>query len=254
MEKEKAFTDLKAAREAKGMTLEDVFKKTRISTVNLEALERGDFHRLPPPVYTKNFIRLYARAVGIEEGPLLELYERHQKGAGPQAVEPEVKRPWPEESRRYLFLGASLLGLLAAGLFVYALFLYHESPRPTPPAEVSQPARQEQQAENAPSPGPAAEAPAPAAPPAAPKAAGELSLVITARELTWLRIREDGNPPYEALLKPGESMERRARDHFLLDVGNAGGISLTFQGKTLDNLGARGQVVHLRLPDNTRAP
>lgn len=258
-EQKAAFQDLKEAREAKGLTLDDIFRQTRISIVNLEALEKGELHRLPPPVYTKNFIRLYARAVGVEEGPLLALYEHQQKGRGLQAAEPEVKRPWPEVNRRYLFVGLGLLGVFLAGLLIYAVFLYYESARREIPAAVSQTTDEGRTAGEARPNAPVAQeqpppAASPAPPPAEPKLGKNLILVVTAKELTWLRIREDGNPPYEALLKPGDRIERVANDHFLLDIGNAGGITLTFQGRTLENLGGRGQVIHLRLPEKTRGP
>jgi hypothetical protein len=72
-------------------------------------------------------------------------------------------------------------------------------------------------------------------------------LTIKARAETWLRIAEGSKRSYQILLKPGESVERFASE-FAVDVGNAAGISLDFQGKTIDNLGKSGEVVHLRLP------
>jgi hypothetical protein len=72
-------------------------------------------------------------------------------------------------------------------------------------------------------------------------------LTIKARAETWLRIAEGSKRPYQILLKPGESVERFAPE-FAVDVGNAAGISLDFQGKTIDNLGKSGEVVHIRLP------
>jgi cytoskeleton protein RodZ len=83
-----------------------------------------------------------------------------------------------------------------------------------------------------------------------PAAAGKMyHLVIETRELTWIRITEDRNPPYQALLKPGDKIERMASDYFQLDIGNAGGINLTFQGKSLGSLGKPGQIIHMRLPE-----
>ena len=72
-------------------------------------------------------------------------------------------------------------------------------------------------------------------------------ITMEAREMTWLRITADNNQPYEILLQPGEKIEREA-SHFIVVVGNAGGIDITFQGKSLGNLGKGGQVVHLTLP------
>jgi cytoskeleton protein RodZ len=72
---QKDFLGLRTKREASGLTLKDLFNTTRVSEVNLEAIENGDFHELPVPVYTKNFIKTYARALNIDSKPILESYE-----------------------------------------------------------------------------------------------------------------------------------------------------------------------------------
>jgi cytoskeleton protein RodZ len=274
--------DLKAAREAKGLSLMDVFHATRVSMINLTAVENGDFHQLPPPVYTRNFIRKYARAVGIDEKPLLGRYEKHLESLNPPREEPEVQKPWPEAGRRFRFLFGSLAAVIAAGVLVYALFLYDQSGRPIPPAQpvASPPTEQGDTASTAPAdpappaiataPVPAKTTPAPAQPSApAPITAKEsppvteqvavrppsapsgkmLHLVIETRDLSWIRITEDQNPSYQVLLKPGDRIERLASDFFQLDIGNAGGVNLIYQGKSVGSLGKQGEVVHLRLPE-----
>jgi hypothetical protein len=75
-----------------------------------------------------------------------------------------------------------------------------------------------------------------------------LNLLIEAREDSWLNITEDRSPPYQITLKTGEKLSRKAREFFIIDVGNAAGVNITFLGKSLGNLGRKGQVVHLRLP------
>ena len=64
-------TDLKTARENSGLTLKELFERTRISVVNLEAIENGAFHLLPVPLYARNFIKTYAAALGVDSGPVL---------------------------------------------------------------------------------------------------------------------------------------------------------------------------------------
>lgn len=281
--------DLKAAREARGLSLMDVFHATRVSMINLTAVENGDFHQLPPPVYTRNFIRKYARAVGIEEKPLLDRYERHLESLNPPREEPEVQKPWPEAGRRYRFLFGSLAAVIAAGVLVYALFLYDQSGRGIPPAQpAASPAAEQDTASTDPADPAApvtATAPVPAAAPAqppvpvpaqpsapAPVTAKEsapvaertavrppaapsgkmLHLVIETRDLSWIRITEDQNPSYQVLLKPGDRIERLASDYFQLDIGNAGGVNLIYQGKSLGSLGKQGEVIHLRLPEKAQ--
>lgn len=67
--------DLKATREAQDISLKDVYRSTRVSVVYLQAIENSDFYLLPAPIYTKNFIKTYARALGIDSKPILTSYE-----------------------------------------------------------------------------------------------------------------------------------------------------------------------------------
>ncbi|MCA9919655.1 MAG: DUF4115 domain-containing protein [Anaerolineales bacterium] len=69
---------LREARETKGYTLREVQDKTRINSRFLEALEMGDFDRLPTPTHVRGFLRNYARFLGLEPDPLLERYELGQ--------------------------------------------------------------------------------------------------------------------------------------------------------------------------------
>ena len=71
------FQALKEKREALGLTLKDIFQRTRITAVNLEAIENGKLHLLPVPIYTKNFIKTYARTLGIDSKPILDSYEEY---------------------------------------------------------------------------------------------------------------------------------------------------------------------------------
>jgi cytoskeleton protein RodZ len=72
-----AYPDLKALREARGLSLRDIYERTRISVFNLEAIEKGQFHLLPAPVYARPFIRSYALIIGAESEILLDVYDKH---------------------------------------------------------------------------------------------------------------------------------------------------------------------------------
>jgi cytoskeleton protein RodZ len=69
--------ELKVAREALGLSLADIFQRTRISVSNLQAMEDNNFHLLPTAAYTKNFIKTYARTLGIDSEPILVKYENY---------------------------------------------------------------------------------------------------------------------------------------------------------------------------------
>jgi cytoskeletal protein RodZ len=80
--------ELKATREALGLSLADVFQRTRISVAYLRAIENNDFHLLPVPVYAKNFIKIYARVLGIDSRPMLINYEDylHSRKGSPEGI------------------------------------------------------------------------------------------------------------------------------------------------------------------------
>jgi len=66
---------LRTLRRSQAVSLEMMEKITRVRRHYLEALEWGRYELLPDPLYTRNFIRSYARALSADETYLLELYE-----------------------------------------------------------------------------------------------------------------------------------------------------------------------------------
>lgn len=77
---------LQQEREAKGLTIEAVMEATKISRINLVALENGDRSSLPHPVYTKGFVKSYARLLGLDSDEFIMVVDREY-----QSEEPEVE-------------------------------------------------------------------------------------------------------------------------------------------------------------------
>ena len=59
-------TFLRQAREARGISLQQVSVTTRISARVLDALERNDPSKLPGGIFSRAFVRSYAREVGLD--------------------------------------------------------------------------------------------------------------------------------------------------------------------------------------------
>lgn len=66
---------LRALRRGQSVTLDVIERDTHVQRRYLEALERGRYDQLPEPLYTRNFIRAYARALKADEQYFIELYE-----------------------------------------------------------------------------------------------------------------------------------------------------------------------------------
>jgi cytoskeletal protein RodZ len=73
--------DLAGLRATRGLSLEEIARATRITLRYLEAIERGEFEKLPGGVYNINYIRQYARAAGCDEAMLLDHYLNVLDGA-----------------------------------------------------------------------------------------------------------------------------------------------------------------------------
>jgi cytoskeletal protein RodZ len=58
----------------KGIALDDISQSTKLSVRLLEAIECGDFSKLPGGIYNTNYIRQYARAIDFDEAALLAYY------------------------------------------------------------------------------------------------------------------------------------------------------------------------------------
>ncbi len=66
---------LRALRRGQAVSLGDIERETHVQRAYLDALEHGDYAALPEPIYTRNFIRAYARALNADEKYFLELYD-----------------------------------------------------------------------------------------------------------------------------------------------------------------------------------
>lgn len=67
---------LRAVREAKNLSLQDISKSLRYSAKQIDALENNQFDALPDPVMTRGFIRSYAKYLEIEAEPLIKSYRQ----------------------------------------------------------------------------------------------------------------------------------------------------------------------------------
>jgi cytoskeleton protein RodZ len=67
-------TQLKRAREQRGVGLDEIAQTTKIGTRFLRALETDQYDQLPGGIFNKGFIRAYARAVGMDEDQAIADY------------------------------------------------------------------------------------------------------------------------------------------------------------------------------------
>lgn len=116
---------LREAREASRLSLEELAQRLKLGVRQLEALEKGDWDRLPGHTFIRGFVRNYARQVGLDAEPLCAqidgLVARPADVLGTQSPQSEAvsfsSRPSARD-RRLVFAGA---GVLALAVALYAL-------------------------------------------------------------------------------------------------------------------------------------
>jgi len=197
MDEELAETDvpsvgerLRAAREEKGLSLEDLAAQTRIPRRHLEAIESAEWDRLPAPTYTIGFARSYASAVGLDR---TEVADQLRGEMGRQRSMPTASEVFePADPARTMPKGLVIGAILAViALVVLMSWLNRRSlEQPDDTANtVAAPAAAPQQ---------------PAAPP--PAAAAQGPVVLTASEAVWLQVAEKGGATlFSGTLQPGQS-------------------------------------------------
>jgi cytoskeletal protein RodZ len=252
---------LRELREAKGVSLDDIARSTRVGRRHLEALETDTWAELPAPVFVKGFIRAYCDFLDASPVEPLRLYQE-ASGEPVKALRVQhATRAVPSRRAGPLVVSVILFLALGASLFALRIGLKGSARQAPPQTTASAPAKIDPAP--APTPAPAATAPvvtSPVAPgqpspvpSAEPKPPGQ-RLVMRAVEPTWIRVQVDEGQVAEELLQAGAVREWTAARRFVLTVGNAGGLELDLNGKRMPSLGAKGAVIQrLVLPQEAPA-
>jgi len=183
---------LRAAREEKKLSLEDIAAQTRIPRRHLESIESADWEHLPAPTYTIGFARSYASVVGLDRAEVADQL-RAEMGGQRTTTASEVFEP-ADPARtmpKSLVIGAVVAVIL---LIVFMSWLNRRS--------LEQPDETTNSAPVA-----AAPAPSTAAPPPSAAAAAQGPVVLTATDAVWLAVKDGGNVLKEGIMQPGESFE-----------------------------------------------
>jgi transcriptional regulator with XRE-family HTH domain len=185
---------LRVAREAKGLTLEDVAAQTRIPRRHLESLENSDWERLPAPTYTTGFAKSYASAVGLDRGEVYEQLREEMGGVRPVHQTSEVFEPADPARTMPKWL---VFGAIAAVLVLVLVMSWLNDRSFSGPDNIANESVAEASE-------PVAATPPPAAAPVQP-ASGPV--VLTANEQVWIQVKDGATTLKAGLLDAGQSFE-----------------------------------------------
>ena len=255
----------RAAREARGLSLSDVAEQIRIRSVYLGAIEDENWGAIGAPVYTRGFLRTYARYLGLDPEEVVAEFSGASAVEAAQTISSSMggssaDYTYVESQRRSRLLSPLvwIAGLIAVGLVAFIVYteltgrskpgavaaLPSSSPSatlsPTPIGSQASPSPGASTSpEVSPSPGPST-SPGVSPSPAVTPGADTIQVVLSAP--SWIRVAVDGNVSMEGTFPAGTSRVFRGK-RAVVRIGNAGGVDVLVGGKSVGKLGAAGDVV-----------
>ncbi|HPC87933.1 MAG TPA: DUF4115 domain-containing protein [Candidatus Saccharicenans sp.] len=235
---------LKNIREKKGLSLKDISLETKIGLRHLEAIENDRLDFLPGGFFTRQILKTYLISIGEDPAGWLTKYQEAGLIELDTPVGPGSKQPKPRRHFRLdkvFWISISILVLI---LFVVLIYLSISTSKKNVEARKSA-ARTEETAniilpEPSPSQLPLTET---ARPVVEEKTYEGLNLDLTFNEDCWIQVFADGQLVVDGLKLEGYKTSVKAGSELIINLGNAGGLSFTLNGKAGKPFGKRGEVI-----------
>jgi cytoskeleton protein RodZ len=280
---------LRQARERKGVTLREIANRTKISVGLLESLERSDISKLPGGIFSRGFVRSYAKEVGLDPDKTVEdfigLFPHDSVTAGQPRSDQAEDTELFESDRK---VASSVLWILLISVPLAGGVLYlgmaarqgqRAQSRPAPAAKAPLPEATSAGDTSSSTPSPATGTPLPSASPssppdrttsgvaasttppavAPPRAAAasvadeSLKIELSARRPVWVSATVDGQKAIGRLLQVGDKEVVDVKRELVLTAGDASAVKMTVNGTEARSLGQNGEVITARVtPANFR--
>jgi len=254
--------ELARMREERGLALPDVAQQLKFAPRQLEALEQERFDLLPGGTFVRGMVRAYSRLLKIDAEPLLGQLADRFNAPGSDSLAARYKQPVPfsDGARKstFVYLGASLGVLMAAGAIAYQWYREHNAPRSAevaaaskvvpaerpvpvpvePVAVVKAPEKvvavKEKEKEKA-APAPQEKLMKEAAITAKPVPSGVHRIVMRCEEEAWLEVKDAaGRQLLSSLNPPGCERVVQGRGPFEVVIGNASHVRVLHNDREVD--------------------
>lgn len=115
---------LKDARLAKGLSLEDVSRATKIRASFLVAIEKGEYNKLPSSSYAIGFVQNYAEFLGLPRREITALFRREFDGEKIYKVLPEGFIKEEQLTRRSFKVHQAIVPVIALLMLLVGFLFY----------------------------------------------------------------------------------------------------------------------------------
>jgi len=227
-------SQLKAAREAAGLTVEQVSNKTNIRAGVIEDLEKNSVEVCGGIAYARGHIRSIARVIKADGDLLVAAIEAAQNIDSRKIIDQLydnniADRPKEKKVMKFSTLAAAAAIILGIG-FVISIALGNASTTKSKieitPSQSATPTTSES---------------------ATPTTAGAVNLTFTGvNGKTWVGIIDaTGKQVFDGQIKSGETQSFTNANSLKVTIGNAAAVKVTLNGTDLGVAGGYGEVLHV---------
>jgi cytoskeletal protein RodZ len=235
---------LRAKREEKGISLDEVSNVLCLRKSLIQAIESGKWDFLPHEVYVRSYVKEYANFLKIYDEILPELTEKNNEIESDTKTDNQVIEKPIRRFRKIAFtnlprkaLVYPLIVLVLAGFYMIEKMKRDHIPVP----KIETTAGISVQSSSSPENTVTMESQA------SPVITEGKKLMITCKERTWVSVVIDDTEKKEFMLNAQEMIILNAKNMFDLLIGNAGGVKLILNGKDTEFTGKSGEVKRIKL-------
>ena len=240
--------DLRQARLARKLTIDDISRATKITPSIVRAIESDAFDRLPGGLFTRGFLRAYAREVGLDPEEIVGRYrDLFEPVPGPEA-DTEKQRDEPVSSVRPSVVvdgdtassrKIQILQLCIILLVVALYFAVSRRPR--------EEARSDAKTVAAEAVTQTAETPVATNGTVLNKPQGPMTLELRPQGPCWIEAVADGERVVAKLMDAGQTETITVRNEVMLRVGDPAAFAFTLDGVAGRSVGDPGRPAWIRL-------
>lgn len=248
---------LRSAREAQGLTLVQVYERTKIPLNHLQSIEQGNAEDLPETFYISGFIKRYAESVGLDGQVLSDEYRLHleehrgkKKGdkgdnslplyAMPEYISKTRLRVATPMYKLWLFNGIILIGVVGTITWFINSQVNNIANQPDP-SLISLKESTSRLMPNNPGLTPAGQPANTDKTPTSSNSNEKLS--ISALRHVWVEVKKvsSGENAYTGFMEQGDRRDFEDSQGLIVRAGDGGGLSVERQGK-IESFGLAGKV------------
>ena len=255
---------LRQERERQNLSIIDIEEGTSIRALYIEAIENGEYDKLPGAIYTKGFIKNYAKFLEMDVDAVVKEFatdlaelsaekEAAEVATAAQEVAPVPEKkvePKPEKkslgysiqdkgnrsSSKLIVAAVVLIAAIAGGVWSWLSGSGEDVAKADTPKQPIQPVAVEPAPKDDPTPVANAN-------PEPQKPADKVAIQARFNDRCWALVTVDGVVVQEGVIEGGQTVSWEGKDNISFRLGNAGAVEFFQDGKSLGVQGAVGDVV-----------